>query len=85
MTERNKYLKRLQICDFTLEEVGLYLDTHPKDKTALEFYEKYLEIQKKIKKEYVSKFGPIQATDYDGSDYWKWVDSPWPWERQKED
>lgn len=80
MTNRDTLLKRLQICDFTLTEVALYLDTHPRDKEALAYYHKYLALQKEAKEEYVRKYGPIVHSDQQSESKWEWVNDPWPWE-----
>ena len=83
-SERQKLLHRVQVCDFNLIETNLYLNTHPKDQMALKHYKKYLNLREAAAKEFVSKFGPLTATDYDGGPTWKWVDSPWPWELEGE-
>lgn len=82
MKERDKLLKRLQICEFVLVEMNLFLDTHPDNKAALDFYKKYLKMQRDAKNEYVSKYGPITASDYNGEGRWNWIDNPWPWENE---
>jgi spore coat protein JB len=83
-SEQLKLLKRLQVADFTLVEMGLYLDTHPNDPCGLEFFKKYQEIKKRALLDYIEKYGPIQADNYDYSDRYTWVDSPWPWEREED-
>lgn len=80
MEEKNKLLKRLQICDFTLNEMVLFLDTHPTNTSALEFYKKHLNMQRETKAKYIEKYGPISPTDYSDQKTWDWIDNPWPWE-----
>lgn len=82
MDDRKALMHRIQICDFALDEVKLFLDTHPRDTFALEYYAKYLELSKKATAEYVQKFGPLTPGDYDGGPCWRWVDNPWPWEME---
>ncbi len=82
MNDRKTLLHRIQVCDFALYEVGLYLDTHPNDKQALEYYGRHLEMSNKAREEYVNKFGPLSARDYNGGS-WKWTDDPWPWETEE--
>ena len=36
MNERQKLLNRVQICGFVLDDVRLYLDSHPCDQAALD-------------------------------------------------
>lgn len=82
--DRNKLLKRLQICDFTLDEMVLYLDTHPDDTCALDYFKKYQELQKQAALEYIEKYGPINAENYIYKDKFTWIDNPWPWEREED-
>lgn len=83
MNEREVLLKRVQVCDFALNDAALFLDTHPTDKDALNFYQKHKEMRKAAAKEYTSKYGPITKSDYDGGDRWTWVDGPWPWQNEE--
>ena len=78
-------LKRVQICDFVLEETALFLDTHPENKEALEYYHKYMEIMNKAKEEYTQKYGPLMRTDYDGGPVWTWATTAWPWEKEAQE
>ena len=80
MDEQKKLLNRIQMCDFALVDMGLYLDTHPDDEQALRFYQKYQEMRKTAATEYITKYGPLVATDYAGQTRWPWIDDPWPWE-----
>lgn len=84
MENREMLLRRVQICDLALFEAHLFLNTHPTDKDALAYYGKYLALREKAVKEYVKKYGPLTAGQYDGGPTWKWVDGPWPWERNSE-
>ena len=84
MDDKNKLLKRLQICDFVLQEVGLFLDTHPQDQQALAYYQKHLTLRQQTHAQYVAAYGPITAQDYQGASRWQWVDAPWPWQNSSE-
>ena len=65
---------------FALEDVVLYLDTHPCDKDALCYYEQYRNMRKQAVEEYTRMYGPLCSKDVDNTNYWKWVNTPWPWE-----
>lgn len=65
---------------FALDDVKLYLDTHPCDKEALEYYQHYRQIRKEAMKEYRDCYGPISAYDVAEDNVWTWINSPWPWE-----
>lgn len=83
MNEREVLLKRVQVCDFALNDAALFLDTHPNDKDALAFYGKYKEMRAKAAEEYKAKYGPIERGDYNGGSHWEWVDGPWPWQKEE--
>lgn len=83
MNEREILLKRVQVCDFALNDAALFLDTHPDDQEALRFYKKYLDMRKEASKAFTSKYGPLTKPDYDGGSRWVWVDEPWPWQNEE--
>lgn len=84
MNERNMLMKRLQVCDFALNDAALFLDTHPDDQMALAYYKKYLAMRDQALADFVSKYGPVTKSDYDGGPRWNWVDNPWPWQLEEE-
>lgn len=84
MENRELLLKRIQVCDFVLLDAALYLDTHPDDKQALEFYKKHLDMRNAAASEYILKYGPLKHMDYDGGARWNWVDGKWPWQLEEE-
>lgn len=78
---QEKLLYELQVADFALHECVLYLDGHPYDRAAKEYYNKMLRKRKALEQEYEEKYGPI--TYYGNtSDSWQWNDGPWPWENE---
>ena len=80
MTEQQNMMHRLQVQSFILDDVRLYLDTHPDDKRALEYYEKYRRLKEQTEAEYVRAFGPLNSFQVNSESRWTWVDTPWPWE-----
>lgn len=76
----NNLLRAIQMYDFYLYELNLYLDTHPKDNQALELFKKYTELKKSAYETYIEKYGPITADQSSGESF-NWVNDPWPWER----
>ncbi len=65
---------------FALDDVSLYLDTHPDDKEALEYYHKYKSQRKQAISEYEKCYGPITRYNVESTDKWTWICEPWPWE-----
>lgn len=69
-----------QCNDFCIQELTLYLDTHPKDVAALHLLNRHLEIRDELKRNAEKKMGPLTNYDHDTND-WRWIKGPWPWER----
>lgn len=80
MKMTNTALAELMALDFAVDELGLYLTTHPEDKEALELYWSYIEMAKEGREKYEKMYGPLlQATrPEDGS--FSWLKDPWPWD-----
>ena len=70
----------LQVMAFALQELALYLDTHPDDKEALELYRTYQRMLHKGKMEYSEKCGPLTHIIPVDDKTYTWLDDPWPWE-----
>lgn len=54
---RAELLRSIQIADFALIEANLFLDSHPDDANALQYYGKYKAILDSLTEEYVEKYG----------------------------
>ena len=78
--DRKALLLRIQMCCFVLNDLNLFLDTHPDNQMALEHFRKNQEMLREAQADYIARFGPLQAKDYMGGERWNWVDGPWPWE-----
>ena len=79
---RSELLHRIQAEDFALYEVVLYLDAHPKNKRALSFYEEHRTIAAMLRAEYEQRFGPLSVNGNNDPAAWRWVEGPWPWEKE---
>lgn len=82
VNEQAKLLHDIGILDFVTVDLGLYLDTHPTDRSAMEYYNHYNRLSCQAKKEYSAKFGPLTLELADTADCgeWKWAVLPMPWE-----
>ncbi len=80
---RHEMLDLIRKLQFYLVDLNLYLDNFPECTKATEDYELISSKLEKILCEYEEHFGPL--TNF-GSAYIqdpdKWINSPWPWERQ---
>ena len=80
-TPCRRTLRDLQAIDFSLVEIGLYLDAYPDAKEALAYYHKLLEKRERLLAErQAGGCPPITATDRPSASEWNWVTGPWPWE-----
>lgn len=79
--EQKKLLAYINEISFSQYDLMLYLDTHPDDMGALNYYNKLTECRKNALYEYEKKFEPLRAdlSPVSGCD-WKWASTPWPWE-----
>ncbi len=69
----------LQALTFVIQELGLYLDTHPEDAEAFALYQNYAKLLEQGKKTYTEQYGPLVQTDAASDETYTWVDDPWPW------
>ncbi len=81
--ERESCLRRLSEVSFAVYEAVLFLDTHPTNKQALDYYERYKMLRQKILTEYTERFGPMTADDVRVTNEWTWATDPWPWEMEE--
>ncbi len=84
MNEREKLLKRVQMFDFILTELNLFLDTHPDNAEALDYFEQYQYLKNQAVTQFENKYGPLRAEDFNGDKFFNWVKGPWPWESEAE-
>lgn len=77
---REQLFRIITESSFALDDTIEFLDTHPDNQEALNYYHHYQKIYKEALKEYQECYGPINQKDVRQSNYWTWVQTPWPWE-----
>lgn len=82
MNEPNqqRMLKDIQIIDFVLIDLALFLDTHPECQEAILHYNHYLAIKNKLCKEFSAMFFPLTLQYAESGKEWRWGQAPLPWE-----
>lgn len=70
----------MQAMHFALNELALYLDTHPEDKEALELYRQYQKLLHNGTMDYSQNCMPMTHTMPVDHKTYTWLDEPWPWE-----
>lgn len=78
--ERYKLYQWIHMVSFAVNDINLYLDTHPQDREALEYFNHYRELRMQALKEYESKFGPLTIDTATPEGKWLWSTQPMPWE-----
>lgn len=64
---------------FVCHDLGLYLDTHPDDETACEYYNRCLQKSLDAIRKYEETSGPLfKSSIYNKNG--QWTECPWPWE-----
>ena len=76
----NTALVELMALDFAIDELGLYLVTHPKDQEVLQLYWSYIKLAKEGREKYQAMYGPLLQTDLTPEDGFTWLKDPWPWD-----
>lgn len=74
---KEKLMLRLSSAQFGMQEMRLFLDTHPDDEQAKELYDKYKTKYDTLKKEYEKEYGPLTLN---GKNSDEWLKNPWPWD-----
>lgn len=81
--EREALLMKIDETSFFLDDLLLYLDTHPTDENAIKAYKEKLEERKKLLAEFGEKFYPLtrdccMSGNMTGN--FSWQAGPMPWE-----
>ena len=78
---RSELLRQIQAADFAAHDAALFLNTHPTDQKALEYYHKMMSQSKELTEQYTTMFGPLTRNAVKSTSHWDWINEPWPWER----
>lgn len=75
---REELMNKLMAYKFAINDMSLFLNTHPCDERALKLHNEYVCEFNKIKEQYEKEYGPI--TFETEMNTWQWVSDKWPWE-----
>ncbi len=82
--ENNNCRRLLQAVDeasFFMQDLKLYLDTHPDDATAVEMFREATKQYKACKEAFEESCWPLRAEDSGENCEWDWLCGAWPPER----
>ena len=96
MAERAALLRQIQEIGFAIDDLTLYLDTHPLDADALVSFTQAREKRYQLMRNYAQKYEPLNSylvcpdtnnetesyTKYPGQKHFTWCDGPLPWDNQ---
>ena len=80
MSQREQMLHDIGIVDFVLVELTLYLDTHPHDRSAMEYFNHYSRIKNQMERDFSQRFFPLRKDLAESDTEWRWGMAPLPWE-----
>ncbi len=77
---QSQLLRYIDAVSLALDDVTLFLDTHPHNKEAMEYYNSYKEKRMQAVKDYTKYYGPLNRYNVNCSNEWQWNQGPWPWQ-----
>jgi spore coat protein JB len=72
-------MTELQVMNFVLQELALYLDTHPDDTEAFTLFKQFTAMEKTAREAWEKANGPIKRSAAAQGERWDWLKDPWPW------
>ena len=78
---RRELMEWINVVSFAVDDVKLFLDTHPCNAEALEYFDEFKKQRVQALREYAKSYGPLTLdTAASSCDRWTWVNEPWPWQ-----
>ena len=69
---REDLMREIQSVSFCMDELRLFLDTHPCNKEALALFNEYAEKRKELVARHNEETGPLGGYDEECTDCWRW-------------
>jgi len=76
----NALLMKIGELSFAMDELRLFLDTHPNCREALLQMNELQNRRVAAVAEYEEKYGPLSSYGNVSCDNWDWGTRPWPWQ-----
>ena len=80
MSNQQQLFHDIGIVDFVVTELTLYLDTHPHDRNAMEYFNHYNRMKRQMEKEFSQNYFPLTTRMVECDNEWTWGAAPLPWE-----
>lgn len=78
--DQNQLLSIIDQTSFAVDDILLFLDTHPCDKAALNYYHYVTNLRRDAVNTYEANYGPLTVDQVRSDQYWTWIQGKWPWE-----
>lgn len=72
-------MTELQALEFVVQELALYLDTHPDDAEAFALFQQFTALEKAANADYAKANGPLLREQAALDKTYTWLKSAWPW------
>lgn len=81
-TNKGKHsaLNEINKISFAIDELRLYLDTHPCNRRALDLFNCYVKEREGLVCAYEAAYGPLFGYSMNNECGWQWTEAPMPWE-----
>lgn len=81
--ERAELLRQVQMHQFSMHDLALYLDTHPNDQEAFDAMLAHRDAYERAAAVYAKRFGALYKEQAGTEHGWAaWSNTPWPWEKE---
>lgn len=80
--DKHSLTKSIYEIGFALDDTILFLNTHPKDRDALDYYHKIASKYRELTTLYNLHYGPLTSRDVKSDNYFSWASKPLPWEME---
>lgn len=77
---RQQLFGLINTVSFAVDDLLLFLDTHPDDAEAIKAFHHYSDIRRSALQAYSDQYGPLTIDTADPCSHWNWATEPWPWE-----
>ena len=81
---REQMLREISEVSFAVNDIHLFLNTHPCDEKAMSYFREMNEKRNDMLHEFAEAYGPLTISEagLSENDTWKWMEQPFPWEKE---
>ena len=81
---KKELLRSIDQVSFAIDDLLLFLDTHPCEKKALEYFGELSAKRNELLEKYAKRYGPLTRDTAEAGSLksWQWMEQPFPWEQE---